>query len=124
MVIGVLLFLILLEEDKNELGDGGSDPSTQTGLSLGRAWAQAKVLNLLIALFIAHSFIPQYERFRNATNCPTFLVASAGPWIVILGAVITDGVIVQRLTDYVWVGMDSVLNECHIMRASHESSMR
>jgi len=43
MVIGVLLFLILLEEDKNELGDGGSDPSTQAGLSLWRAWAQAKV---------------------------------------------------------------------------------
>jgi hypothetical protein len=43
MVIGVLLFLIMLEEDKNEFGDGGSDPSTQAGLSLGRAWAQAKV---------------------------------------------------------------------------------
>ncbi len=43
MVTGVLLFLILLEEDKNEFGDGGSDPSTQAGLSLLRAWAQAKV---------------------------------------------------------------------------------
>lgn len=30
------------------------------------------------------------------------------------GAVITDGVIVQRLTDYVWVGIDSVFNESHI----------
>jgi hypothetical protein len=43
-----------------------------------------------------------------------FLVATAGPWIAILGAVITDGVIVQRLTDYIWVGLDSVLNESHI----------
>lgn len=33
---------------------------------------------------------------------------------MILGAVITDGVIVQRLTDYIWVGIDSVLNESHI----------
>jgi hypothetical protein len=33
---------------------------------------------------------------------------------VVLGAVITDGVIVQRLTDYIWVGLDSVLNESHI----------
>jgi hypothetical protein len=51
---------------------------------------------------------------RNATGCPTFLIGSAGPWIVILGAVITDGVIGQRLTNCVWVGLDSVLNEPHI----------
>ena len=43
-----------------------------------------------------------------------FLLATAGPWIAILGAVITDGMIVQRLTDYIWVGLDSVLNELHI----------
>jgi len=30
-MIGVLPFLILLQEDKNEMGDGGSDPSTQAG---------------------------------------------------------------------------------------------
>ena len=33
---------------------------------------------------------------------------------MILSAVITDGVIVQRLTDYIWVGLDSVLSESHI----------
>jgi serine/threonine protein kinase len=33
---------------------------------------------------------------------------------VVLGAVITDGVIVQRLTNSVWVGLDSVLNESQI----------
>jgi hypothetical protein len=33
----------LLEEDKNEYGDGHSDPSTQVGLSFARLWAQAKV---------------------------------------------------------------------------------
>jgi hypothetical protein len=38
-----------IEEDKNEFGDGGSDPSTQTGLSYGRFWAQpnVRVSNLL-----------------------------------------------------------------------------
>ena len=30
-----------------------------------------------------------------------------GPWIA-------DGVIVQQLTDYIWVGLDSVLSESHI----------
>ncbi|KAF8879428.1 hypothetical protein CPB84DRAFT_1852103 [Gymnopilus junonius] len=32
------------------------------------------------------------------------------------GAVVPDGFIVQRLTDYIWVGLDSVLNETHISR--------
>jgi hypothetical protein len=36
-------FLIYLQEDENEIGDGGSDPSTQAGLSAGRCWAQSKV---------------------------------------------------------------------------------
>ena len=37
------LCLLLVEEDKNEFGDGGSDPSTQSGFSAGRSWAQSKV---------------------------------------------------------------------------------
>lgn len=37
---------------------------------------------------------------------------------MVLGAVITDGVIVQRLTDCVWVGLDSVMNESRIMHAA------
>ena len=39
--------LLLLEEDKNEFGDGGCDPSTlaQAGLSAGRCWAQSRVNN-------------------------------------------------------------------------------
>jgi len=35
--------LLLVKEDKNEFGDGGSDPSTQAGLSVGRCWAQPRV---------------------------------------------------------------------------------
>jgi hypothetical protein len=46
---------------------------------------------------------------RNNTCCPTFLFANAGPWFAILGAVFTDKVIAQRLTDYIWVGMDATL---------------
>jgi len=52
--------------------------------------------------------------FRNATGCPTFLIANAGPWLVILGVVITDFVIVQRLSECSWVGLDSILSESHI----------
>ena len=43
VVKNMLLFLIFLQEDKNEFGDGGSDPSTQAGLSAGRCWAQSRV---------------------------------------------------------------------------------
>ena len=45
-------------------------------------------------------------------------MATAGPWVVVLGAVITDVVIIQRLTDCVWVGLDSVLNESRITRVA------
>lgn len=34
---------ILLKKDKNGFGEGGLDPSTQAGLSIGRSWAQPKV---------------------------------------------------------------------------------
>ncbi|KAF8330247.1 hypothetical protein F5887DRAFT_1287342 [Amanita rubescens] len=96
-----LHFMIFLQEDKNEFGYGGSDPSTRAGLSAIRYWAQ-----------------PRCKALRNATVCPTFLLATAGPWIAILGAVITDGVIVQRLTDYIWVGLDSALSESHIAQVA------
>jgi len=43
LLVGILLFLLFLEEDKNELGDGGLDPSTQTGFSTAHCWAQDKV---------------------------------------------------------------------------------
>ena len=55
---------------------------------------------------------------RNNTCCPTFLFANAGPWFVVLGAVFSDKVIVQRLTDYIWTGMDSSLNDVHCRRVA------
>lgn len=101
--------LLLLKEDKNEFRDGGSDPSTQAGLSAARHWAQSRVFCINCSssssLIIHHQFV----EFQNATGCPTFLVATAGPWITVLGVVITDGVIVQRLMDCVWIGIDSAL---------------
>jgi serine/threonine protein kinase len=43
----------------------------------------------------------------------------AGPWFTILGAVFTDKWIVQRLTDFIWVGLDATLNEPHCNRVAH-----
>jgi serine/threonine protein kinase len=66
--------------------------------------------------YFIYASIRQSTRLRNATNCPTFIVAISGPWIAILGTVFTDGLIVQHLTDYVWAGLDSTLNESRILR--------
>jgi serine/threonine protein kinase len=60
----------------------------------------------------------EHKVVRDNTCCPTFLFANAGPWFAILGAIFSDKVIVQRLTDYIWVGMDSSLNEPHCNRVA------
>ena len=48
-----------------------------------------------------------------------FLCANAGPYFIVLGAIFTDKVIVQRLTGYIWIGMDAVLNESHCRKVAH-----
>jgi hypothetical protein len=53
----------------------------------------------------------QYEEIRDLTCCPTFLIATNGPWITILGAVFTDRVVVQRLTDFLWLGVDTAIHD-------------
>jgi serine/threonine protein kinase len=60
----------------------------------------------------------QHDVVRTNTCCPTFLLATAGPWFNILGAVFTDKWIVQRLTDFIWVGLDATLNEPHYNRVA------
>jgi len=67
---------LLVDEQKRDLGEG-ADPSIQAGLSMIRFWAQEN-----------HRIISEN------TCCPTFLFASAGPWITVLGAIFTDKVVV------------------------------
>jgi serine/threonine protein kinase len=43
---------------------------------------------------------------RNVTCCPTIAIAIAGPFIMAMGVVMTDKVIVQRLTDYIYTGRE------------------
>jgi hypothetical protein len=50
--------LLLVKEDKKEFGDGGSDPSTQAGLSVGRCWAQSRVCESIIHCISFLLFIP------------------------------------------------------------------
>ncbi|KAH9159154.1 hypothetical protein EDB89DRAFT_1866142, partial [Lactarius sanguifluus] len=76
VVCGGLHAVVALKEDKNEIGTGGCDPSHQC--------VQSEII------VVAH--------------CPTFLIALAGPWMCILGAVFVDHVVVKQLTDFVWIG--------------------
>ncbi|KAJ7938610.1 hypothetical protein B0H13DRAFT_1587535, partial [Mycena leptocephala] len=95
---------LLIEEEKRELGEGGCDASIQASFSMLRYWAQSNVRQL--------SFSP------GRCRCPTFLIAFAGPWLAVLGAVLTDKCIVQRLTDFVWIGNGAVLNDNECLRVA------
>ncbi|KAG8685675.1 hypothetical protein FRC11_010231, partial [Ceratobasidium sp. 423] len=74
----------LIIEIKNEVGTGGCDPSIQAAQSYSRLWRQAKLWGWCC--------------------CPSILIAIAGPWMCVLGAVFLDCPIVQPLTDFLWLG--------------------
>lgn len=48
----------------------------------------------------------RYEGIRNTSCCPCVLFAIAGPYLCIMGAIFVQEVIVQPLTDYIWLGGD------------------
>ena len=64
------------------------------------------------------TFYSQHRAVRDNTCCSTFLLASSGPWLTVLGAIFTDKVVVQRLTNFIWVGMDTISNEQHCYRVT------
>ncbi|KAG9120965.1 hypothetical protein FRC07_003280, partial [Ceratobasidium sp. 392] len=76
----------MMIEVKNEIGTGGSDPTIQGAISYVKHWgAQTKTLQ------------------RHASCCPSFILAVAGPWMCLLGAVMLAQPVVQPLTDFLWV---------------------
>ncbi|GJJ06912.1 hypothetical protein Clacol_001108 [Clathrus columnatus] len=85
---------ILIVELEEELGEGNCDPSTQADLSMKHFWSMDRV-----------------KKVREKCCCPTFLLSGGGPWIGIIGAVFTDRVIVQRLTDIRWFGLSSTAED-------------
>ncbi|KAK0462415.1 uncharacterized protein EV420DRAFT_1628054 [Desarmillaria tabescens] len=82
----------------DEIGTGGSDPSILCGLSVRHFWAQKNRTN-----------------YRNATCCPTLILAVAGPWMAVFGAVFTDKLIIEPLTDLIRV-VNLRLNSPHYGR--------
>ncbi|KAG8756164.1 hypothetical protein FRC11_005495 [Ceratobasidium sp. 423] len=74
-------------EIKNEIGTGDSDPWVRGAQSYSRYWSQIEMTEL-----------------RLATRCPSLIISIAGPWMCVSGAVYLDHVVVQPLTDYLWLG--------------------
>ncbi|KAJ7867598.1 hypothetical protein B0H13DRAFT_2559789, partial [Mycena leptocephala] len=104
----------LITEVKAELGAGGSDPSVQSSFSFTRFWVHDTVCTP------CHRDIPALTTFqrkivRDSCCCPSFLVGLAGPWVVILGAILTSRPIVQRLTPYLWFGCSRTLDDQQVL---------
>ncbi|KAK0492500.1 hypothetical protein EDD18DRAFT_1079650 [Armillaria luteobubalina] len=87
-------------EEKAELGWSG-EGSIQGSFSYAQYWTQKDI---------------QREHFFKAYCCPSFIVSIAGPWIVILGAIFPTLPIVQRLTDYLWLGNSRANDDDHALR--------
>jgi len=57
--------------------------------------------------------MPGVILLSNKSCCPTFIIADGGQYLGALGAIVTDGHIVQRLTGLVWLGTDQVFEDNH-----------
>ncbi|CAE6446212.1 unnamed protein product [Rhizoctonia solani] len=75
----------IIMEMKNEIGSGASDPSIQAAQSYTRAWKGL-------------------PGFTDRCCCPSILIAIAGPWMSVLGAIFLDRPVIQPLTGFLWVG--------------------
>ncbi|KAG1747833.1 uncharacterized protein EDB91DRAFT_1035962, partial [Suillus paluster] len=59
--------------------------------------------------------------------CPAFLIAQAGSWLAVLGTVLTEKCVIQRLMDYIWIlaypafNDDQVLQIGYVLYARRES---
>ncbi|CAE6450431.1 unnamed protein product [Rhizoctonia solani] len=89
VITGTNSAYLVIMEMKNEIGTGSSDPSVQAAQSYMRYWCD-----------IAS------KHWLNWCCCPSILIAIAGPWMCVLGAIFLDRPVVQPLTDFLWVGED------------------
>ncbi|KAK0242163.1 hypothetical protein EDD85DRAFT_278209 [Armillaria nabsnona] len=87
-------------EEKSELGSGG-DVTTQGGCSYTAFWLSK-----------------DHQELRECSCCPSFIICLTGPWMVVMGAVFTTQPIVQRLTDFIWLGTSPVINDAQCIRVA------
>ncbi|GJJ11259.1 hypothetical protein Clacol_005491 [Clathrus columnatus] len=92
--------LVAVVEEKSELGVNG-DPTVQASFSYIHYWAD-----------------PSHQLLRTSSCCPSFIIGIAGPWVSICGGVLTGHPIVQRLTDYIWLGHSRIIDEAYTLRVA------
>ncbi|KAG8743497.1 hypothetical protein FRC10_011970 [Ceratobasidium sp. 414] len=95
-------------EVKNEVGTGNCDPTIQGAESFAIYWSQEKMTSL-----------------RNICCCPSLIIAIAGPWMCVLGAVYLRNPVVQPLTDYIWLGHHPQQDRrlAHLTRVFHAAAV-
>ena len=60
----------------------------------------------------------QCESLLDVSCRSTYMVALAGPWLCVLGAVTTSRAIVQRLTPYGWLTVSRVMDDAQVLRVA------
>ncbi|KAI0720807.1 hypothetical protein C8T65DRAFT_735744 [Cerioporus squamosus] len=93
-----LAALAIIEDSELELGTS-DDGSVQGSFS-----------------YIQHWTNPSQKVFLDACFCPSFVVAIAGSYIIISGAILTGHVIVHRLTDYIWLANSRMNDDANALR--------
>ncbi|KAG6888306.1 hypothetical protein C0992_008871 [Termitomyces sp. T32_za158] len=82
---GLSTVYLVIEEVNNEIGMGQADPCNQGGLAYRKYWATQTAI-------------------RKLSHCPSIILAIAGPWMCVLGAIYLEKAVVQPLTNYIWLG--------------------
>ncbi|KAG6884082.1 hypothetical protein C0992_007052 [Termitomyces sp. T32_za158] len=75
----------VIAEVKNEMGTSLADPSHQAGYAYRKYWAEQTAI-------------------RKLSHCPSIILAIAGPWMCVFGAIYLEKAVVQPLTNYIWLG--------------------
>ncbi|TFK23840.1 hypothetical protein FA15DRAFT_743694 [Coprinopsis marcescibilis] len=90
--IGEVQVPTMIYEGKNMLG--GCNPSIQVGIIMRHSWIKES-----------------RKSIQDKCCCLTFMIAAAAGWLSIMGAVLTNKMIIQRLTDLKWVALSSTQDD-------------
>ncbi|KAF9024249.1 hypothetical protein BDZ89DRAFT_1187783, partial [Hymenopellis radicata] len=69
-------------------------------------------------LYAQYFCAPERDALLKQSNCPSFLLGVAGPWIVICGAVLPHKTVVQRLSAYEWHVCSRIDDDAQVLAAA------
>jgi hypothetical protein len=109
--------LLLMMEYKRAIGEGGCDALVQASHSAWKYWRHERVsaVDFSRCDFEVLTY-RQMKGIRDKCCCPSFIIGAGGPYLAILGAILTDKYVVQRLTSLEWLGVGQVFEDKHLYR--------